>query len=97
MQKAKPDFEDIGKFIKETAEADFLFEPEIANYLHEIRNHANDLRIFSEQYRDSNQLRPEGYNHAEIVDGMHRELSWLAQQFEPKAKEKFAKYLSIGK
>lgn len=93
---AKPKFEDISSLIRETAEADFLFGDEIPKYLTEMRNHANELRIACDQYIDSTQFRPEGYNHAEVVERSHRELSWLAEQMDGGAKEKFAKYLKIG-
>lgn len=43
------------------------------------------------QGRDHTQKKPEGYDHEKVVDGMHTELTWLSEQFEP-AKKKFNKY-----
>lgn len=96
MREANLHFDDISKFISETAEADLLFGPEIPKYLRELRTHANELRIATDQYRDSTQIKPEGYEHSKTVETKHTELCWLAEQFDGKAKEKFAKYLKIG-
>jgi hypothetical protein len=97
MQEAKPSWDDIGKLIRETAEADFLFGPEIPLYLHELRTHANELRIWSDQYKDTYHIKPEGYDHKKVVEGMHSELDWLVKQFESGMKDKFKKYLTIGR
>lgn len=88
--------DDLLKFITETSEADFLFGSEIRNYIDEIYRRGLHLWRYNTEYRDYTQEKPEGYDHAKIVDGMHAELEWLVEQIGP-AKEKFRKYLDISK
>ncbi|GLR77121.1 hypothetical protein [Aliivibrio sifiae] len=78
------------------SEADFLFRHEISDYLQEIYKRGLNLHRWNRKYKDNTQIKPEGYNHDEVVDGMDFELTWLTEQFNP-AKEKFKKYLDISK
>lgn len=94
LRDAKASYEDLLKFYRATSEADFLFGPEIPAYIEEIYQHGVQLQAWNNQYRDYTQPIPEGYDHKKVCDGMHNELMWLIEQFEP-AKEKFRPYLKI--
>lgn len=96
VRDANAGTEDLLKFRTAVSEADFLFGPEIPEYIDQIYKRGLNLRRWNTEYKDYTQLKPEGYNHEEVVEGMHKELTWLTEQFEP-AKEKFRKYLDISK
>lgn len=93
---ANANTEDLLRFRTSVAEADFLFGSEIPEYIDEIYKRGLNLWNWNRQYRDYTQVKPEGYDHEKVVEGMHRELTWLTDQFEP-AKQKFNKYLDISK
>ncbi len=84
------------KFRAATAEADFLFGPEIRQYLDEIFSRALKLRAASIEYRDYTQTPPPGYDHQKVVKETSEQTTWLYEQFQV-AKEKFKKYLDINK
>lgn len=94
LRDAKASYDDLMKFYRAVSEADFLFGPEISEYIEEIYQRGVQLQYWNGEYRDYTQLKPEGYDHKKICDGMHAELMWMTHQFEP-AKEKFKKYLTI--
>jgi hypothetical protein len=96
LRDAKANTEDLLKFRTSVSEADFLFGPEIIEYIDEIYKHGLNLWRWNQEYRDYTQEQPQGYDHKKVVDEMHKELTWLIEQFEP-AKEKFKKYLDISK
>ena len=96
VRDANVSYEDLLKFRTAVSEADFLFGEEIPAYIDEIYKRGINLHRWNEEYRDYRQEIPEGYDHKKVVDEMHRELKWLAEQFDP-AKEKFRKYLDISK
>ena len=94
LRDAKASYDDLLKFYRATSESDFLFGSEITAYINEIYQHGVQLQYWNSQYRDFTQPIPDGYDHKKVCDGMHSELIWLTNQFEP-AKEKFKKYLAI--
>lgn len=96
MRDGKANTEDLLKFRTSVSEADFLFGPEITTYIDEIYKRGLSLWRWREEYRDYTQEKPEGYDHAKVVEEMHKELRWLSEQFEP-AKNTFKKYLDISK
>lgn len=96
IQTSRAKFEDLIKFRRAVSEADFLFEPEIMQYIDEIYKRGIQLEYWNKQYRDSTQPIPEGYDHQKVCDSMHAEFTWFSVQFEP-AKQKFKKYLDISK
>jgi hypothetical protein len=87
--------EDLMTFRANTAEADFLFGPEISKYIQEIFSRGFRLRAANAQYRDMFQETPPGYDHVKVTDEIHTQSIWLFEQFDP-AKEKFAKYLNVS-
>ena len=87
--------EDLLRFRTSVSEADFLFGPEIIDFIDEIYKRGLNLWRCNQKYRDYTQTKPEGYDHEKVVDEMHKELTWLSEQFEP-AKEKFRKYLDLS-
>jgi hypothetical protein len=96
LRDAKASTEDLLKFRTSVSEADFLFDPEIPEYIDEIYKHGLNLWRWNQEYRDYTQEKPEGYDYKKVVEEMHKELTWLTEQFGP-AKEKFNKYLNISK
>ncbi|GMQ99462.1 MAG: hypothetical protein BMS9Abin18_0280 [Zetaproteobacteria bacterium] len=95
FRDANASSDDLLKFRISVSEADFLFGPEIPEYIDEIYKRGLKLRYWNQQYRDYSQEKPEGYDHNKVVEEAHKELTWLTEQFEP-AKEKFKKYLDIS-
>jgi hypothetical protein len=85
---------DLQKFRAATAEADFLFKPEISAYLDEIVKRAWQLRSAHNQYRDFTQAHPPEYDHQKITAEMHEQEVWFSEQHEA-AKVKFKKYLDV--
>jgi hypothetical protein len=68
------------------AEADFLFGPDILEYIEEISSHWKDLGVLQRERQDLTQQEIE--NHT----------MWLANQIvKGYAKEKFKKYMNLGK
>ncbi len=96
VRDANASTEDLLQFRTSVSEADFLFGPEIPEYIDQIYKRGINLWRWNKEYRDYTQKKPEGYDHKKVVDEMHKELTWLAEQFDP-AKEKFRKYLDISK
>lgn len=96
LRDADASHEDLLKYITSVSEADFLFGPEIPEYLDEIYKRGLSLRRWNREYKDYTQAKPEGYDHEKVVNNMHEELEWLIAQFDP-AKEKFRKYLDVSK
>ena len=92
------EFSIILEFGAATAEADFLFGPEIRQYLDEISTRAAKLRSANVQYKDSTQPLPHGYDHEKIVNEMGTQTAWFVEQLVEKsiAKNKFGKYLNIS-
>ena len=95
VRDAKASYDDLIKFRTAVSEADFLFGPEIPQYIDDIYKRAVKLQYWSGEYRDYTQEKPEGYDHNKVVEGMHTELTWLTEQFEP-AKKKFKQYLDVS-
>jgi uncharacterized ubiquitin-like protein YukD len=95
LRDAKVSFDDLLKFRTSVSEADFLFGEEISKYIDEIYRRGVQLEYWNGEYRDYSQVKPEGYNHSKVVEGMHAELDWLTKQFEP-AKQVFKKYLDVS-
>lgn len=96
VTKADASGDDLGKFVRGTAEADFLFEQDVPKYLGEVRVHAIKLRQANSAYRDFTQEHPPGYDHEKVVNDKHAALAWLIEQGEV-AKSKFRPYLLIGR
>lgn len=96
LRDAKASYADLLQFRTAVSEADFLFGPEIPEYIDEIYKRGVKLQYWCGEYRDYTQEKPEGYDHKKVVDGMHSELTWLTEQFEP-AKSKFKKYLDVSR
>jgi len=95
LRDAKASYEDLLNFRTAVAQADFLFGPEIGEFIDHIYQRGVKLRYWTEQYRDYTQEMPAGYDHQKVTDGMQTELTWLAEQFDP-AKQKFKPYLQIS-
>lgn len=96
LRDFKPEPHEVIKFRGDTAEADFLFGPDISAYLDEVVKQALSSWQVHTEYRDYTQTPPPGYDHKKVVDEMHERSVWFTQQHEI-AKAKFKKYLDISK
>jgi hypothetical protein len=80
-----------------TAEADFLFGPEIRQYIDEISSRAGKLRSANVQYKDYTQPVPVGYDHEKIVSEMNVQANWFVDQLVGfVARDEFRQYLTIS-
>lgn len=96
MKDFKPEISDLLKFPFDTAEADFLFGPEIPEYLNELFHRAWKLRDSKDAYRDMFRSAPPEYDHGKVVTDIHAEQVWFMAQREA-AKQKFKKYLDVSR
>jgi hypothetical protein len=94
--KFSPEIHDLMMFSSDTAEADFLFGPEIPKYIDEIYSRGVDLNTANAEYRDVFQPSPAGYDHQKIVNAMTEQKKWFVAQFSV-AKEKFRKYIDVSR
>lgn len=95
-RKSDAEYNDLETFRAATAEADFLFGPEIPAYLDEIVERGRSLRSATGAYERSRDLAtiPRGYDPQKVVDEMMSHRKWFSEQ-PAQAKEKFKKYLYI--
>ncbi len=88
---------DLIDFGSSTAEVDFLFGPEIRQYLDEMISRATEQIIAKAEYRDFTQPAPPSYDHNKVVKEMSDQLRWFTEQIVGfAAKNKFAQYLNIS-
>lgn len=71
LRDFKPEINDLQAFSIDTAEADFLFEPEISEYLSAIYHGAWRLRSAKDEYRDFTQRASPDYDHNKGSQGNH--------------------------
>ncbi len=90
------DDELVVMFHQETFEAQFFYPSEINDYIKEIATHARDFCKYKREYRDYNQVKPEGYDHQNVVSKIQKEREWFAKQI-PLINKKFQKYLDLTK
>ena len=96
LRDFKPEFSDLQKFRAATAEADFLFKPEISTYLDEIVSRGWKLRSAHAEFRDLTQPPLPGYDHQKVVNAIQEQEKWFTEQLEVgAAKQKFKKYLDV--
>lgn len=92
----KPEISEVGTFARGTAEADFLFPPDIRSYINELLRRALDSRAAHLEYRDSTQRPwPEHYDHQKTTAKMHEHELWLVNQHDV-ALERFRPYLDVS-
>jgi hypothetical protein len=93
----KPEWADLIDFGSSTAEADFLFGPEIRQYIDEIISRASELIAAKAEYRDFTQTAPTGYDHNKVVKEMMTQARWFTEQLVGfAARNKFGQYLNIS-
>jgi signal transduction histidine kinase len=96
LRDFKPEINDLQAFSIDTAEADFLFGPEISQYLSELYHGAWRLRNATDEYRDFTQRASPDYDHNKVVKEITTQEEWFTNQFGV-AKEKFKKYLDVSR
>ncbi len=91
-----PSDEELIAFRQNTLEADFLFKPDIREYLDKLHEQGNKLRYLCEdEYKHMNQNTSNDYNHDETTQNMHDITKWLLNQFDD-SKKKFREYLDLS-
>jgi hypothetical protein len=96
IRKGDAPFEAIVQLRINSAEADFLFGPDIRVYIEEVVDHALNLSNAHRQYDDAIKGEPwPDYDRQKVVAIMHDECIWISNQ-QPVALERFRKYLAIG-
>jgi len=90
-----PEWGELLQFARSTAEATFLFGPEIQAYIDEIFDRGNKLRVANFEYRAPSPTRP-GYDAAQTLKEMHAHEAWFIDQI-PIAREKFRRYLDLSR
>jgi len=89
--------DEIGKFRRATIQAEFLFGPEIPQYIDELCDRSIKLADVQSQYRDLSQAIPPGYDHKKVVDAMSEGERWFANLLDLRTvNQKFKKYLDIS-
>jgi len=96
LRDSKPEISELMKFPLDTAEAAFLFPPEIPEYLDEMFKRGLKLRQAAKEYRDMFQPVPEGYDHGKVVANMQEQEVWFTNQLLA-VKEKFKEYLDLSR
>jgi hypothetical protein len=101
IRDLNPNDNDLRDFNAATSEADFLFEPEVREYINKIFQHAASLTRWNTEYRDNNSIlpAPKDYDHRKVTEGKNNETLWFEQQwgsrFAP-VKDIFRKYLDFS-
>lgn len=95
QQNARVELSELFHFRAIESEADFLFGPEIRQYLDEVTQQVINLNTAASEFRDLSQPAPESYDHQAVVAAKGKALSWLTSQFEI-AREKFRPYLDVS-
>ena len=62
LRTLHPTLEDLSEFHRSTAEADFLFGPDIRKYLDDLYKHGVQLQRWKEEYRNERQNLPADYD-----------------------------------
>lgn len=78
------------KFLRETREAEFLFDNEIIEYINELYKKALEVHAIVATYEPL----PAGEQRGELIDKQFKLIEWFISQPEI-ASEKFRKYLSL--
>ena len=83
-----PDIHDVPAFQRATAEADFLFDSEITNYIDEVAKQALDIRVAH--------LNLTKLDHdPKVVEAMSERQEWFDGQRDI-ARRKFKPYLDVS-
>ena len=85
-------------FSHATREADFLFGPDgdpITAYLRDLSSHGKALLRWNQEFRDTMQPHPPGYDHQSVINAIHEEKQWFAKQHEEGAFQTFRNYLNL--
>ena len=90
--------QDLYKFDNSVSEADFLFGPDIKEYIKEIFDRGIKLIGLMRQIQDGKNIHLPKYDPNKANEEIDKERRWFIKQLEKEiAKEKFKKYLNLGK
>ena len=90
----KVEHENLSALRERTAEADFLFGPDIREYLQELVRHGARLHRWNVERRGPGSPRPPGYDHKKVLDGAEEERQWFMGQHVV-ARQKFKRYMDV--
>jgi len=96
IQDRNVQINELMNFRGKAAEADFLFGPQIPQYIEEIYFRGLKLCRANTEYRDLKQVPPPGYDHNKVVEEINSQFVWFTEQLQ-EAKRKFKNYLDISK
>ena len=91
-----PKLEDFFEFHRATAEAVFLFPPDISEYIDELSEHSLALRQLQQEHRHARttQQTPSNYDPAKVAKDESKQAHWFAGQYET-ARRRFGKYMEV--
>ena len=98
-----PKIDDLLEFQDAVAEADFLFGPEIRQYIEEIFSSAGRFYVAKKAHDAFTQgLKPPDYDHNKVNGVMNSESTWFIEQITTvegrvAVREKFKPFLDISK
>ena len=90
---ASVNIEQIRQFARDTDEAIFLFDRDLADYLREIYKKAVSLRYTNERLAD--QRLPVGEERSKLAEEDENLLNWFSEQHEI-ARKQFYKHIALG-
>jgi translation elongation factor EF-G len=83
----------IFKFVRDTRQAEFLFDKPIVNYLETIRKNSVQFRYLNDQLHE--ERIPVGAERNRVAEEETKLLSWYLLQVENVASKQFRSYLSF--
>lgn len=89
--------EEVRQFMAETLPAEFLFGPEVKEYIGEVYSHGLSLWTAKEELRGifEGGTAPGSLNRQAVAEKIATEVKWLAAQL-PVTADKFKKYLDMS-
>ena len=90
--------DDLSKFRASTIQAEFLFGPDISQYIDDLCARSLKLLDAKSKYRSLGQEIPPGYDPVKVVAAITEQEKWFADLLNLRAvNEMFKKYLDISK
>ena len=88
----KAEIEDVHKLLRETSEAEFLFEPDAVAFIDQVRRKAQEHRMKSMLMEDPRQAD----RRQQLMAEVHALENWLMEDAFKLGKERFGRYLRFS-
>jgi hypothetical protein len=88
VKDMKIEFTEIQSFLRDTREAEFLFEADVVDFLRELREKALEHHAKSVTYEKT--------HNQELLNRVHKLEGWLAETAWAEAKRIFGRYLRLA-